>query len=181
MVGPPAVGKHTIGSELADLTGAALIDNHLVNDPIFRAYGADGRTPLPDWVWELVERVREATMTAVTDARPEVSHIFTNYLSSEPEDEQFVQMLRDTAAGRGAQFVPVWLTCPEDELVRRVALPGRAERHKLRDADALRTILRTQGVLPAPPDALVLDTSAIPSPEAAQRIVDHTHAALSMD
>ncbi|MEQ4204019.1 hypothetical protein [Actinopolymorpha sp. B9G3] len=53
LVGPPASGKLTIGLELSAMTGAALIDNHLINDPIFLAYGADGRTPLPEWIWDL--------------------------------------------------------------------------------------------------------------------------------
>ncbi|MEQ7129486.1 peptidoglycan DD-metalloendopeptidase family protein [Actinopolymorpha sp. B11F2] len=88
LVGPPASGKLTIGLELSAMTGAALIDNHLINDPIFLAYGADGRTPLPEWIWDLVAQVREATMTAVSRATKTTSHIFTNYLSDDPSEGQ---------------------------------------------------------------------------------------------
>jgi hypothetical protein len=81
------------------------------------------------------------------------------------------------AAERRAQFVPVWLTCPEEELVRRVALPRRQVRQKLRDPDGLRQLLHTQGSLPAPPDALVLDTSTMSPHEAAKHIINHPPAA----
>src|SRR5690625_608427 len=171
LVGPPACGKLTIAQELSALTGAALIDNHLINDPIFRAYGADGRSALPEWIWDLAAQVREATMAAVSGATANTSHIFTNYLGSDPSEGQFLQRLRAIAKERGARFVPVWLTCTDEELIRRVGTPERAQRQKLRDPDSLRHLLQTMGVFPAPPDALVLDTSTIPADAAAKQIV----------
>jgi hypothetical protein len=154
------------------MTGAALIDNHLINDPIFTAYGADGYSPLPGWIWGLVGRVHEATMEAARRAGPTTSHIFTNYLSNRPSEGQFVQELRAMAAERRAQFVPVWLTCPEEELIRRVGLPGRQAPQKMRDPDGLWQLLHAEGVLPAPPDALVLDTSTMSPRVAAQHITN---------
>lgn len=154
------------------MTGAALIDNHLINDPIFLAYGADGRTPLPGWIWDLTAQVREATMTAVSRATKTTSHIFTNYLSDDPSEARVLEQLRSIAEERQAHFFPVWLTCPEEELVRRVALPARAERQKMIDPDSLLQTLRTKGLFPAPPDALVLDTSTMPPHAAAKRVID---------
>ncbi|NEE04782.1 hypothetical protein G1H10_31935 [Phytoactinopolyspora halotolerans] len=148
------------------------MDNHFISGPIFRAYGADGYAPLPEWVLELVTRVRAATLTAVAHARPGLSHIFTDYLSNDPEEERYLRLLRSKAAGRGAQFVPVWLTCPEDELLRRAVSPARSEGNKLRDPDELSRILNSKGILPPPDDALVLDTSAMSPREAAQCIID---------
>lgn len=172
LVGPPASGKRTVGRELAALTGAALIDNHLINDPVLTAYGADGRTPLPDWVWELVQQIREATLTAISRAAPTVSHILTNHLGADPSDERFLRRIRGLAEQRRARFLPVWLDCPADELARRVVLPDRLERQKMRDPDDLRRLLRENGVQPAPEDALVLDTSTISATDAARRIMD---------
>lgn len=157
------------------MTGAMLIDNHLINDPIFTAYGADGHSPLPEWIWKLVGRVREAAMEAALRATPTTSHVFTNYLSNRPSEERFVQDLRMMAAERRARFVPVWLTCPEEELIRRVGLPGRHARLKMRDPEGLRQLLHAEGMLPAPPDALVLDTSTISPREAANHIINCTN------
>lgn len=176
LVGLPASGKRTIGKELSAMTGAALIDNHLINDPIFLAYGADGFAPLPGWVWDLVAQVRKATLAAVERGVPTTSHIFTNYLSDDPSEEQPLDQLRGIAETRGAAFVPVWLTCPTGELKRRIDLPDRRERQKMRDPDELEEIARTKGTLPPPPDALVLDTSTLAPRESAQRIVDHVAA-----
>lgn len=170
LVGPPASGKRTVGTALSALTGAMLVDNHRMNDPIFTAYGADGVTPLPDWIWELTRRVYDATLEAATRAPAAVSHIFTNHLGDNRREARYVARLRAIAEARDALFLPVWLTCPEDELLRRVSLPSRAEPRKLRDPDRLRELVRREGVLPAPPDALVLDTSTMPPEEAARRI-----------
>lgn len=155
------------------MTGAALVDNHLISGPIFTAYGVDGYAPLPEWIWDLVGRVREATLEAATRAKPSTSHIFTNYLSNRPSEGQAVQELRAMAAERQVRFVPVWLTCPEEELVRRVGLAERRERRKMLDPDGLRRLLHTKGVFPAPPDALVLDTSTMSPREAAEQIINH--------
>lgn len=179
LVGSPASGKRTVGQALSDLTGAALIDNHLINDPIFKAYGADGVTPLPKWVGDFVHQVRDATMATAARAVPTLSHIFTNYLSGDPAEGRYVTQMRELATRRGAQFVPVWLTCPEDELLRRVVLPNRAVRQKMQDPEGLKRLLHTDGVLPAPSDALVLDTSTMEPDESAERIRDHAGMALS--
>lgn len=170
LVGPPASGKRTIAEALSRLTGAALIDNHLINDPIFRAYGADGSSPLPDWVWGLALQVRIATMTALAHARPQVSHVVTNYLSNKRSEQQYIDELREIAARRSARFVPVWLTCTESELLRRVSLPSRRVHHKLTDPAALRDLLDTKGVFSPPSDALVLDTTSIEPDDAAREI-----------
>lgn len=172
LVGPPASGKRTIGLELAAATGAALIDNHLINDPIFTAYGADGASRLPEWVYQLAGKVRESTMEAAMRAAPDVSHIFTNYLSADPAEAQYVENLRTLAQTRGAQFVPVWLTCPENELARRVTLPQRQTRRKMHDPDSLRQLLLSEGALPPPSDALILNTAELAPHQAARRIIE---------
>jgi cytidylate kinase len=70
----------------------------------------------------------------------------------------------------------VWLTCPLPELERRMLLPERAERLKLRDPAALRDLMVNAGNLPPPPDALVLDTSELLPAEAARRIATFAQA-----
>lgn len=175
LVGPPACGKRTIGLALSALTGAALIDNHLINDPVLRAYGADGITPLPEWIWELANQIAEITRIAVVRAPTTVSHIFTNYISNAESGLRPLQRLRDIAAERGAQYIPVWLTCPPDELARRVNLPDRhSARIKLRDPEAVVGLVNEKGVADPPPEALILDTSTMSAQEAAERIAAWT-------
>ncbi|MHA0040553.1 hypothetical protein [Deinococcus sp. PEB2-63] len=171
LVGAPGSGKRTVGKELSALTGAALLDNHLFNDPVFTAFGVDGVSPVPPELFDLAEEVRQVGLRALRLAPPARSHILTNYLSRVEEGEEIVAELRALARERGAAFVPVWLDYPLPELERRMGLPERHERLKLRDPVQLRDLLDRAGTLPAPPDALVLDTSHLEPLEAARRIV----------
>lgn len=170
LVGPPGSGKRTVGLELARLTGAALLDNHLINDPVFAAFGADGVRPLPPEVWTYTRQVRDVVLAAVAAAPPEVSHIFTMYLGRGEREAAFVERFRGLAPARGAQFVPVWLDCAPAELARRMDRPERRERLKLRDPAALSRLLEDVGQQPAPADALRLNTAELTPARAAQII-----------
>lgn len=171
LVGAPGSGKRTVGKALSALTGAALLDNHLFNDPVFTAFGVDGVSPVPPELFDLAEEVRQVGLRALRLSPPARSHILTNYLSRVEEGEEVVAELRVLARERGVPFVPVWLDCPLPELERRMGLPERRERLKLRDPLILRGLLERGGVMDAPADALVLDTSRLEPHEAARRIV----------
>ena len=172
LVGPPGSGKRTVGKALSALTGAALLDNHLANDPVFLAAGVRGDSQIPAHIWELCFAVSQAIRAATLHAPRGQAHIFTNYLANNTGERDSVEHLRELAEKRGVPFVPVWLECLVPELERRMLLPERAERLKLRDPLQLRELLEKAGTLPPPPDALVLDTSSLEPAEAAQRIAE---------
>jgi predicted kinase len=54
LLGFPGVGKLAIAQTLARLTGAQVVDNHWMNDPILRLVAHDSATPVPEAVWPLV-------------------------------------------------------------------------------------------------------------------------------
>lgn len=135
LVGKPGVGKFTIGSLLAQMTGARLVDNHSINNVLFNVLDVDGVTPLPREIWHQAGRVRAAVLdTIATIAPPQLSYIFTNYLIGEDKAEYaaFLQ-LAALAEGRGAPFVPVILHCRTEELVKRIVTTDRRVRMKLID------------------------------------------------
>lgn len=173
LVGPPGSGKRTVGKALSEQTGAVLLDNHLTNDPVFLAAGVTGDTDIPDDLWALCFDVRRAVRAAMLHAPPTLAHIVTNYLTAEEREWANVNRLRDLARTRGVPFVPVWLACPLPELERRMLLPERRERLKLRDPAVLRGLMEMAGTLPAPPDALCIDTSQVNPHEAARLIAGH--------
>lgn len=170
LVGPPACGKRTIGAALAERTGARLVDNHLINDPVFTALGVNGHGSLPPQALPMAGRVREIVHEAVLAAPVHVSHIFTNWLVDTPEDARAADEIRELARIRGADFYPVWLTCDAATIRDRLVLPDRAVRNKLRDPSRVEHIL-AQGTLPAPHGALQLDTSVGTPQGAAAEIV----------
>ncbi|MFB9991458.1 hypothetical protein ACFFLM_05675 [Deinococcus oregonensis] len=170
LIGPPASGKRTIGQLLERQTGAVLLDNHLWSDPIFRACGVTGHHELPAGLGPLREQVRLAVMEAAKLAPVSVSHIFTNYLTSEAKEEETYGSLSALAKARGAVFVPVVLTCDREELARRINRPERQDRLKLKSAELLATLLDTRGAFGAPPGVPVLDTTELGPAAAAQHI-----------
>lgn len=171
LVGPPASGKRTIGALIAERTGAALIDNHLINDPVFTAIGANGFGALPARAFGLAKEVQAIVHEAVLAAPAGVSHIFTKFWVDEPGDAAQESQMRALADRRGVPFLPVWLRCEENELRRRVGLHDRAARNKLRDPAVLAQLL-AEPLLPAPADALELDTTSATAWESADRIVE---------
>lgn len=120
--------------------------------------------------------VRERVLTAIAELSPPGwSFVFTNViLAGDPRKEATVAALRSLAAGRGGRYVPVVLTCSVDEHRRRIAAPGRAERQKWTDADAVQAHVADRPL--DPPDDLSrldLDITDRSPDDAAQAILAH--------
>ena len=127
LIGFAGTGKYTIGRELCERTGARLIHNHLINNPIFSVVNADGVTPLPAGVWDRVKEIREVVYQAIQVlSPPEMSFVITMELrESNPLDRLAFVDLVELAAARQSRFVPIRLICGVDELCRRVSDPER--------------------------------------------------------
>ena len=127
LIGFAGTGKYTIGRELCERTGAKLIDNHLINNPIFRVVNADGVTPLPAGVWDRVKEVRAAVYKAIRELAPsDTGFVFTmQLLESKPQDHKAFRDLERLAAARQCRFIPIRMICGVEELCRRVADPER--------------------------------------------------------
>ena len=127
LIGFAGTGKYTIGRELCERTGARLIHNHLINNPIFAVVNADGVTSLPPGIWDRVREIRATVYQAIRElSPPEMSFVITTELrESNPLDHLAFQNLAELAAARQSRFVPIRLICGVDELCRRVADPGR--------------------------------------------------------
>jgi adenylylsulfate kinase-like enzyme len=70
LIGVPAVGKYTIAREISRLTGARLVDNQLINLPVFSVLGYDGKDsfPFPRGAWKHIETIREVVQVPHPDA-----------------------------------------------------------------------------------------------------------------
>jgi len=174
LIGFAGCGKLTIAQAIRARCDCILVDNHLINNVIFSLIDPDGKTKLPDKVWEQVRRVRSAALDTIRDlAKPGRIFIFTNeLLESEERDRQIFQEIADLARHRGALFLPARLTIAPVELSRRVVSPGRAEQFKEIDPQAAltkaweREVFRPHGF-----DYIELDVTTITAEEAAERIL----------
>jgi hypothetical protein len=173
LIGPPAVGKYTVGKELARLTGARLVDNHSIANVIFQVLDQDGIKPLPKGVWGRVRLVRDAVLDTMIHLSPRhLSFIFTNYLRGEDEAEKAIfEEMVGLAEIRESLFVPVVLSCRTEELVRRVGQASRRERMKLLDPIQATEMNEGPRFETGHRNLLRLDVTELPPEESARQIL----------
>ena len=152
LIGFAGTGKYTIGRELCERTGAKLVDNHLINNPIFTVINADGVTPLPAGVWDRVKEVRATVYKAIRELSPPgMGFVFTMELrESNPEDHKAFRDLERLAAACHSRFIPIRLICGVEELCRRVADPARVAMLKEISPDLARRKFAEDAVLNVP-------------------------------
>lgn len=179
LIGFAGTGKYTIGRELCERTGAKLIDNHLINNPIFKVVNADGVTPLPAGVWDRVKEVRTAVYDAIRElSPPEMGFVFTMELrESNPADLGAFWELDQLAAERQSRFVPIRLICGVEELCRRVVDPGRVAMLKEISPELARRKSAEDLVLNAPhPNQRTLDVTKRTASGSVDAILDEVRS-----
>jgi len=179
LIGFPGTGKYSIAREIRNLTGAKLVDNHLINNPVFSVIEADGVTPLPSAIWDRIGAIRSIVLGVIRDfSAPHFSFVFTNHLvDGDPLDAAAFTEIADLAARRRGKLIPVRLICGEDELCRRIASADRIERFKEVDPDNARARFRTRRILSVDhPHRLDLDVTHLTAAQAARRIVEYAKA-----
>lgn len=174
LIGFAGTGKYTIGRALAERTGARLIDNHLINNPIFKVVNADGVTPLPSSVWGKVSEIRRLVYEAIREiSPPELSFIFTLELrESDPNAHRAFLDLQELAAARESLLVPARLLCDVEELCRRVTDPARREQLKEISPELARKKMTEHAVLnPQHENTRTFDVTAKSPAESADAIL----------
>jgi hypothetical protein len=182
LIGIPAVGKYTVAKEIGRMTGAKVVDNQLVNTPVFSVLGYDGTDafPFPHGAWAQIGKIHRAVLAVIRDyCPPEASFVFTNTLDArEPLDKVWFRRIERLARRRGAGFFPVWLTCGAAVIRRRKNTPDRRARLKDIDLTNIRRWSEEVEVLRVPhPNALTLDTSHREPRETARLILRHVRTA----
>src|SRR5438067_2523891 len=178
LIGIPAVGKYTIAREIGRMTGAKVVDNQLINTPVFSVVGYDGTDafPFPQGAWAQIEKIQRAVLHVIRDCcPPDASFVFTNVLDARaPGDKAWFRRIERLAQQRKAGFFPVWLTCDAATLRQRKATPERRARLKDIDLTTIAWWLQEFAVLRVPhPNALSLDTSHSGPAQMAERILEH--------
>lgn len=173
LLGSPGVGKYTVASEIAAATGAVVVDNQLINHPVLALFDWDGVSTLPREIWQHIAPIREAVLAAIEEIAPHsMSYVLTNALEDDAAGAALFHRIRDIATARGAEFLPVLLTCDLAEQSRRVTSPDRKQRLKLSDPDQLREyVASTRMYTPTDPNLLTLDTTDLTPSQATDAIL----------
>ena len=135
--GPPAVGKMTVGHELAKITGYKLFHNHMTVEPVLDIFPF-GSPPFSRLVNEFRLRMVEEAVLADLPGL-----IFTLVWGLElPEDRELVSSYIDIVEGAGGRFSFVELYADLDERLARNGSPFRlAEKKSKRDLEFSRSNL----------------------------------------
>jgi len=178
LIGIPAVGKYTIAKEIGRLTDAKVVDNQLINTPVFTVIDYDGTEsfPFPHDAWKEIEKIRDAVIAVIRDYCPaDSSFVFTNVLDANvPGDRQVFDRIEELAKQRNSRFVPVCLTCDADVIRLRKNNSDRKARLKDIDLTSIPWWSNQFQVLKVDhQNALTLDTSHTSPAETAELILKH--------
>ncbi len=172
LIGYPGTGKKTIASALlkkavGENLDMRLLDNHVMNNPVFTVLREPDQ-PLPKEAWQAVDKIWDIVFDQIRHHAPkDRSFILTNHLlSGDPIDEAFFKEVQLFAEEIEAVFVPICLSCDEEEWAKRLQTPEREAGLKLTNLEIGQNIRDKSSVLKTDhPNHLPLDVTNL-SPEA---------------
>jgi hypothetical protein len=174
LIGFAGTGKLTIANAILERSPFLLVDNHFINNIVFRLIDTDGNGPLPRRVWENIGKVRSIVFDTMRYlSKPDRNFVLTNELvEGDAEDEKVFQDVRAVATARGAAFLPVRLIIAPEELARRVVSPQRQALLKSRDPhEVLRMAREHQVYRPKDVDYFELELTKLSPADAAEQIL----------
>lgn len=129
VVGPPAVGKMTVGEQIAARTGLRLFHNHLAIEPVLRFFPYDSPAGA-----RLVDRFRRDLIEEVAASDlPGLVFTFV-WAFDQPEDEAAVRAYAEPFRRRGGRVLFLELQATQAARLRRNEGPSRlAEKPSKRD------------------------------------------------
>ncbi len=165
--GPPASGKLTVATRLANLTGFKLFHNH-VSIEFVRSIFEFGTKPFQ----RLVDKYRFEMLEGAAKAR--IDTIFT-FVYGKGIDDKFVKQIVQKIRKNRGRVCFVRLHCDREELIRRVREDQRKTMGKITSEKILRDLFRKHDLDQEIPfyKSLTIDTTGQSARSAARAIVSH--------
>jgi ribosomal protein S18 acetylase RimI-like enzyme len=177
LIGFAGTGKYTIATEIGHF-GYKIVDNHLINNPVFSLLNLDGKTPIADEAWETIQEIRHALLKFIS-LDPRSNYVFTNELLNHPYDYTLYDQVKLTAECRDSTFIPILLTIGRGEHQRRIASPGRKE--KFKQTTLALEHLEHGLIVVQHPNLHTMDVTSFSPQEAAQKIMGLVDQTLTMN
>jgi len=177
VIGPPAVGKMTVGQAVSDITGMPLFHNHLSIEAVLPVFDF-GSEPFV----RLVREFRHGVFREVAES--DLPGLIFTYVWAfdQPGDRAVVDRLRGVFEERGGRTVFVELYADLETRLRRNESEDRlAAKHSKRDVQKSRDRLlanerdyrlTSNGDFPFP-EHLLIDNSELSPQDVAERVVEH--------
>lgn len=175
IIGFTGVGKYTIAKEIAAQENFRLVDNHLINMPVFSLVHLDSKTLLPPRIWKNIADIWNAVLDTIVHISPhDYNFVLTNALFEDPEQRAWYEKIEAMAEERGATFIPVRLSCSVEENTKRIVTPERKERLKETNPESpARNATEHQVLKIAHKNLIELDVTSISAQDAAKKIISH--------
>ena len=162
LIGPPGVGKATIGRLPAKALPAKLVDNHYWLNPVLSLIEQDGVTPLPEHFWSLAARSRRVVLDTIVELSPgSWNFVFTHAAIGHgtSADQEIADDIKHVVTARKARLLAVQLTSKPEELARRVVTPERHDQMKEIDPAAARLNAVQAPFAPGVDNMICIDTT----------------------
>ena len=177
LIGFPGTGKYTIAKEICRLIpDIRLVDAHLINNPLFSLIHLDGKTKIPQRVWDNQGKIWDAVLDVMLHVSPPAfSFVLTNYLSqNNPNDVAWFGEVKAMAEAREALFVPVLLTIDPAEHKNRIVRSERKDRYKETNPEApARYAAEDRLIEIVHPNLLEVDVTELTPEDVAKKIILH--------
>lgn len=168
LIGFAGTGKYTIAKEITKF-GYKIVDNQLINNPIFSLLDLDGITPIPEKAWASIEKIRKILLDFISKDLKS-NYVFTNELYEAEYDRVIYNQVKGAAEKRGSLFVPVKLNVSFEERKRRITNPERLERFKTTNLAEVQ--MQQEFIKIDHPHLLELDVTDLGAVQAAEKILD---------
>ena len=178
VVGPPAVGKMSVGQAIAERTGLRLFHNHIAIELAVRYF--DFGTPAFHRIDGAIRRLVIEEVAASDLPGLVFTYVWAFNL---PEDQAQVEEYAKPFRDRGARVLFVELEAPQAERLKRTAGESRlAEKPSRRDLEAARRDLldddaryqlNSGGNFDGRPDYLRIKNTHLTPGEVAERVIEH--------
>ena len=169
LYGPPAVGKLTVASELARLTGYKLFHNHLSVDLVASIFDF-GVGPF----WSLTRRIR--TMLLKQAAIDNKDLIFT-FVYAHKRDDKIIHHYISAVENNGGEVCLVQLTADKKVIRSRVIEDSRKKYLKVSEIDTLNEMFDKYEMFKpiTGRSSLTIDNTNLAPEAVAKQIRDHYH------
>jgi hypothetical protein len=168
LIGRAGAGKYTIAKELKKFD-YKIIDNHLVNNPIFSLLNHGEK--ISNIAWDAIEKIRDAILGFISKDKAS-NYVMTNELLESEYDHNIFNKVKAAAAKRNSIFIPIKLHITYEENTRRIKNPERAKRYKtlkIKPLNELQKLIQIEHE-----NLIEIDISTLQADIVALRIIDTT-------
>lgn len=167
LYGPPASGKYTIASALADKTGYKLFHNHLTID-LLKSVFTYGTSEF----FKLNQMMRLEVFEEA--AKQNIPGIIFTYVYEKEKDDHFIRAIIERLKPYNAEVTFIQIYCEEKVLLERVIEESRNKFMKIKSQEGLLKNLREEDIISSIPfvDSQKIDNTHLSIEKTVEKVLE---------